>query len=437
MTGLDPALDLFPLAASILAAIACGILGNFLLLRRESLMGDAISHGVLPGLVIGFLLTGDRSPVVMMIGATAAGIVTILLVALVRRAGRVEPGAAMGVVFSILFALGVLLIEQAAARQVDLDADCVLYGQLETLAWFDAPTEWGDVLSWSTLQATPRPVWILLIACLVAIGFTTMLFKELRLSIFDPGLAAALGFRPRLLSLLTNVLVAVATVASFEAVGSILVVALLICPAATARLLTDRLSSQIGWSVAVAVLTTIVGYRAATVVPGWFDRDSVNAAGSITVCGGAILALVILIAPRHGVLAGRLRRHRLGRRIAIDDLVATLWRREEDASSPSTPTAVPRDPARGSLPRRIVGAARRMGLVTGGPSDLRLTERGRKRATDLIIRHRLWESYLVSEAGLAPDHVHEAAEQLEHVRLAPPRTGDEDPQGKRIPPTPE
>ena len=103
MSSLDPALDLFPLAASILAAVACGVLGNFLLLRRESLMGDAISHGVLPGLVIGFLLTGDRSPVTMLIGATGAGIITVLLVMLVRRLGRVEPGAAMGVVFSILF----------------------------------------------------------------------------------------------------------------------------------------------------------------------------------------------------------------------------------------------------------------------------------------------------------------------------------------------
>ena len=108
MTSLDPALDLFPLAASILAAITCGVLGNFLLLRRESLMGDAISHGVLPGLVIGFLLTGDRSPLTMLVGATVAGIATILLVMVVRRLGRVEPGAAMGVVFSVLFAVLVL-----------------------------------------------------------------------------------------------------------------------------------------------------------------------------------------------------------------------------------------------------------------------------------------------------------------------------------------
>ncbi|MEE2972454.1 MAG: metal ABC transporter permease [Planctomycetota bacterium] len=436
MSSLDPALDLFPLAASILAAITCGILGNFLLLRRESLMGDAISHGVLPGLVIGFLLTGDRSPVVMMFGATAAGVVTILLVSLIRRYGRVEPGAAMGVVFSVLFALGVLLIEQAAARQVDLDADCVLYGQLETLAWFDAPTSWAGTLSWSTIQATPRPVWTLAHAGLLARVFTIILFKELRLAVFDPGLAAALGFRPRLLGLATNVLVAVATVASFEAVGSILVIAMLICPAATARLLTDRLSSQIAWSVGVALLSTVIGYRAATIVPGWFDGDSVNAAGAMAVCSGGSLALVMLAAPRHGVLAGLVRRRKLERRVAIDDLITALWRNEEDAAESATPGNRTHARPRGFKAPRIVGAARRLGLVTGGLPEPRLTEQGRARATELMIRHRLWESYLVSEAGLAPDHVHDAAEQLEHVRLAPPRSGDRDPQGRPIPPKP-
>ena len=147
----DPALDLFPLAAALLAAITCGLLGNLLLLQKLSLMGDAISHGVLPGLVIGFLISGSREPLPMLAGATGAGVVTVLLVAAVRRIGRVESGAAMGVVFTVLFAVGVLLIEQAAARQIDLDAECVLHGQLETLVWYGAPIAWTDVASLSML----------------------------------------------------------------------------------------------------------------------------------------------------------------------------------------------------------------------------------------------------------------------------------------------
>ena len=434
MISLDPALDLFPLAASILAAVACGVLGNFLLLRRESLMGDAISHGVLPGLVIGFLLTGDRSPVTMLVGATGAGIITVLLVMLVRRLGRVEPGAAMGVVFSILFALGVLLIEQASARQIDLDADCVLYGQLETLAWYGAPVEWRETLAWATLEATPRQIWTLLIACVLSIGFTGVFFKELRIAAFDPGLAAALGFRPRLIELATTTLVAVATVASFEAVGSILVIAMLICPAATARLLTDRLSRQITWSVIIAVITATIGYRSATIVPGWFDRDSVNAAGSMTLVSGGILTLAVFFAPVHGVIARGWRRRGLARQVAIDDLIASLWRAEEDDSQA---IPVPRHARSGDhfLAPAVVAAARRLGLVAGqSPTGVSLTDAGRDAARDILRRHRLWETYLVSEAGFAPDHVHAAAEKLEHVVVRPPDGARLDPHGRSIPP---
>ena len=158
MTGFNIGLDLFPLLAGTLAAVTCGLLGNFLVLRRLSLMGDAISHSVLPGLVVAFLITSTRSPLVMLLGAALAGVATVVLVEMVKKLGRVEPGAAMGVVFSVLFALGVLLIEQAAARHVDLDADCVLHGQLETLIWYDAPASLAGLFQWSTLAATPRQV---------------------------------------------------------------------------------------------------------------------------------------------------------------------------------------------------------------------------------------------------------------------------------------
>ena len=431
MTSLDPALDLFPLAASILAAITCGVLGNFLLLRRESLMGDAISHGVLPGLVIGFLLTGDRSPLTMLVGATVAGIATILLVMVVRRLGRVEPGAAMGVVFSVLFALGVLLIERAA-RQTDIDADCVLHGQLETLAWYDAPTLWRDVPAWTTIQSMPRQVWGLAIACLLAVGFVITFFKELRLAAFDPELASSLGLRPRAIEVATMVLVAMATVASFEAVGSILVIAMLICPAATARLLTDRLSRQVILSVVVAITTTVLGYRAATIVPSWIDGESVNAAGSMAVTAGFVLIVAILASPGHGVISRHLRARRLARKIAIDDLLATLLRTEEARSPdalPASPTNLHRIPDPAAIER-----ARRSGLIAGHlDSDLHLTDEGRRTTRDVLRRHRLWETYLVEEAGLSPDHVHDPAEVLEHLGPMPTILSTRDPHGRMIP----
>ena len=429
MSDFSPMLDLFPLAAAILAAVTCGLLGNHLLLRGESLMGDAISHGVLPGLVVGFLLTGSRTPQAMLSGAAVAGILTVLLILLVRRTGRVEPGAAMGVVFSILFAIGVILIE-VAARQTDLDADCVLHGQLETLAWYDAPTLWTEVPAWATVEAIPRQVWTLLVAFMVSLVFVVALFKELRLVAFDRELASTLGFRPRLIEIGTMILVALATVASFEAVGSILVIAMLVCPAAIARLLTDRMSTQVLLSGVLSVSIAVIGYRAATVLPGWFERDSVNAAGSMAVTAGLLLVLAVVLAPRHGVLGRWLGRIRSDRRIAIDDLLARLWRLEEQGDA-STNIAF------GPAASTVVRAARRRGLVEHPPGasskDCRLTASGRTEARRILRRHRLWETYLVDEAGLAPDHVHDAAELLEHLETTPTGSSSLDPHGKAIP----
>jgi manganese/zinc/iron transport system permease protein len=249
----DLGLDLFPLLSVVLAAVTCAVLGNFLVLRRLCLMGDAISHSVLPGLVIAFLLAATRNPLVMLLGAALSGIATVVLVEVVKKLGRVESGAAMGVVFSVLFALGVLLIEKAAARHVDLDADCVLHGQLETLVWYGAPREWGGLSVSAIFEAAPRQMFMLAGACAAAVVFVALLFKELRLAAFDAELATAQGFSAPALHGALMIVVAVATVASFEAVGSILVIAMLVCPAASARLLTDRLRPQIIVSVIIAV----------------------------------------------------------------------------------------------------------------------------------------------------------------------------------------
>lgn len=418
---LSPALDLFPLLAAVLAALSCGLLGNFLVLRRLSLMGDAMSHSVLPGLVIAFMITGVRTAPVMFIGAVLAGVATVVLVELIKRLGRVEPGAAMGVVFSVMFALGVLLIERAA-RNTDLDASCVLHGQLESLAWTtDAPATWLGVFDVATFASTPPQVWTLVITVGLTIALVVLLFKELRLAAFDPAMASAQGFNASLLHYVLMVFVAGATVASFEAVGSILVIAMLIVPAATARLLTDRLLPQILVSVAVAAGAAVVGYVGSIGVPLLIGKREVNAAGSMTLALGGFLVLAAVLGPRYGVLATAIRRGRLSRSVALEDLLGGLYRQEEHGAPPRT------------IDDRVVRRARARGLVQS--NELALTDAGRAEAAALVRRHRLWESYLVDRAGLAADHVHLTAEQLEHLPSAmPPDAKGSDPHGRPIPP---
>ncbi len=431
MTGFSPALDLFPALAGLLAAVSCGLLGNFLVLRRLSLMGDAISHSVLPGLVIAFMITATRNPIVMFVGAAAAGVATVILVELVRKLGRVEPGAAMGVVFSVFFALGVLLIEQAAARQVDLDADCVLHGQLETLMWYGGPQTWSELRVGGVFSAAPRPVITLLIMAFLTVAFVTVLFKELRIAAFDPELATTQGYHAGVLHYVLMIFVAAATVASFEAVGSILVIAMLICPAATARLMTDRLRGQIGWSVLLAATASLGGYALATLIPAAFGRDAVNAAGMMSVAAGGLLVGAIIVSPRDGLIVRAMRRRRLRLIVASDDILAALYRASEAGVTLSAAAL------RGRLPGRAVGRGldrlARLDLVESSADQLVLTTRGRRRARAIVRRHRLWEHYLVDTAGLAPDHVHETAERLEHIPLGPSIGPSLDPHGRSIP----
>ncbi len=428
------ALDLFPLLSGLLAATTCALLGNFLVLRKLSLMGDAISHSVLPGLVAAFVLAGSRNSGVMFLGAAAAGVFTAVLVEIIKKLGRVEPGAAMGVAFSVLFALGVLLIEQFA-RQVDLDADCVLHGQLEGLVWYGHPETWRDAFTPQSLAGVPREIWTQLGMLAGAALFVGVLFKELRIAAFDAGLATALGINASAMHFALMVVVAAATVASFEAVGSILVIAMLICPAATARLLTDRLATQVWLSLAAAVLSTVAGYTGASAIPALFNLPAVSAAGSMTVASGVLLVVAIVAAPRYGVIARVLHRRSLARRVLIDDLLGVLFRQREagepESSIQELAAAMP-----GRAVPEAVTLATQAGLVSRAGARVALTEPGIERGVDIIRRHRLWEHYLVERAGFRPDHVHDPAEVLEHLETSPPEGPVADPHGREIPSPP-
>ncbi|MCB0339650.1 MAG: metal ABC transporter permease, partial [Bdellovibrionales bacterium] len=184
------ALDLPPLLTGLSSGLACALLGNFLLLRRMSLMGDALSHSVLPGIVFAFLISGTRASLPIFIGAAAAALLCAVTIEAVRRLGRVEGGAAMGVVFSLYFAGGILLMEQAAARNIDLDADCLLHGQLETIFWYP-PDTLSQFFTWTTLTALPQELVTSVAVLLFVILFLSVFRKELKLVTFDQSLAAS------------------------------------------------------------------------------------------------------------------------------------------------------------------------------------------------------------------------------------------------------
>lgn len=296
-------IDTWIVVVGILAAVSCALLGNFLVLRKMSMMGDAISHAVLPGLAIAFLLTHARASLAMFIGAAVVGVLTAVFTQWVSRFGNVDRGASMGIVFTTLFAAGLLLIVQAADH-VDLDPGCVLYGAIELtpldVAW--RPEVFGYEL------AVPRAAVVLTIVLLLNVAFVVGFFKELRISSFDAELSTTLGISSNLMHYLLMTLVAITTVAAFEAVGSIIVIAMLIVPAAAAHLLTDRLGMMVFLSAVLAIFSAGFGHVSALIVPGWFGFESTSTSGMMAVAAGLIFTVVMFCAPRYGILVKKFRK---------------------------------------------------------------------------------------------------------------------------------
>ena len=265
--------------AGTLVAIPCGLLGCYLILRKMAMVGDAISHAVLPGIVIAFFVSGSREPISMLLGAGMLGILTTFLIEFFHSKARLQTDAAIGVTFTWLFALGVILIS-VFAGQIDLDQDCVLYGEIAYV----------PIDLWITGSGTimgPRVVYIMGIVFLVVVIFISLGFKELFLTTFDPSFAAATGISVTLWHYLLMGAVSFTTVGAFESVGAILVVAFLIVPPATAYLLTEDFRRMMLITAGLGVIISFAGYHLAV----WLDG---SIAGAMSVVAGVLFAGVFV-----------------------------------------------------------------------------------------------------------------------------------------------
>ncbi len=452
-------LDTWIAVSAALTAMACALPGNFLVLRRQSMLGDALSHSVLLGIVVAFIVThriwfGDWFAVQgwgltyhgfqhagIFAAAVFVGVATAWLTELVQKLGRVESSAALGVVYTTLFALALLLV-RVAADQVHVDADCVFYGLIETAVM-------------DTYGQTGVPVVALTNGgiLLVNLVLVTLFFKELRICAFDPNLATAQGINARAMHYALMGVTAVTLVAAFENVGAILVIAMLIVPASTARLLTDRLWKMIAGSLIVAGLSAVLGHVLAITLPSIIFRRlgfetvvDASTPGMIALASGLIFLAALFFSPRQGLISKGAHRALLSIRIAGEDLLGVLYRLEERGFTGETrniPEAI--EHARGLGPVLCWLAVRRLrsgGQITVERSGYRLTEAGRDVAKRLVRSHRLWESYLAKHFALPDDRLHAAAHQVEHylgpemrdelsAELAQPRR---DPHGSVIPP---
>jgi manganese/zinc/iron transport system permease protein len=276
-----------------LVASACALLGPFLIVRRVALMGDAVSHAVLPGIVLAFLVTQTRAPLAMVVGAALFAVLCVLAIEALRGTGLVASDAAIGLVFPALFALGVLGIHRYGAN-LHLDLDSTIYGEI-AFAPFWTVELGGMVLARSVVT----------MAAVVAVNLIllALLWKELKVTSFDPDFARTIRMAPRAVARVLLVAVAVTAVTAFESVGAILVVTLLIVPAATAYLLTDRLIAMVATSVAIGWVCALVGYRGAVAADA-------SIAGAMGLTAALLFAVALAASPRYGLVARALRRRR-------------------------------------------------------------------------------------------------------------------------------
>lgn len=439
-TGWRADVDGWILLIAILAAMCCAIPGSFLLVRRQSMLGDAVSHAVLPGIALGFLLSGTRDSQWMFLGAAVAGVATAVCAQLLISLGRVDRGAALGIVFTTFFAIGLVLIVQTADH-VDLDPSCVLYGQIEV-----APLDTIEFSGWHI----PRAVIVLGVMLLVNILVMLLMWKELVITSFDSAVAQSQGVTPGIMQQVLMVLVAATCVAAFETVGSILVISLLVAPAAAARLLTDRLGVLVVLATVFAAGTAAVGQFAALTLPGRFTSvEDASIAGMIALVSGALVIVAAIASPNRGIVSRWINVQRIRLRTVEEDLLGALYRSEAEGRGDGSLLmqlheigAINGSPARGSawmLPvalRRL----RRRDLITGTDRPS-LTQQGRIVASGLVRTHRLWENYLAHNISMPSDHLHEAAMDLEHIASPELVQGLEeiagdattDPHGREIP----
>ncbi len=304
--------DLEILAIAVVTAVACAIPGCFLVLRRMAMTADAISHAILPGIVIAFLLTGDLSSPLLVVAAALTGVLTVALIEALNRTRLVAEDAAIGIVFPGLFSIGVILVSRLAGR-VHLDTDVVLLGEL-AFAPFDRLVVAGVDLG-------PRALVTMSSVLALNLVLLVLAAKELKLATVDEGLAVLLGFSPAVIHYGLMASVSVTAVGAFNSVGSILVVALMVAPPATAWLLTDRLGRMLWVAAGSAAVSAVLGYGAARL-------GDLSIAGSMATASGTVFALALILAPGRGLVAQARRRSRQRLEFYLQMLVVHLHHHE-------------------------------------------------------------------------------------------------------------
>jgi manganese/zinc/iron transport system permease protein len=383
-----------------LLGLAAGLVGSFTLLRKRALMGDALSHATLPGIGIAFIIgnamgLAEKSLPLLLAGATVSGVLGVLAILFLRNFTRIKEDTALGVVLGVFFGAGVAVlgIVQQLGSGSAAGLQSFIYGK--------------------TASMVPQDVAFIACAGAAAAVACVLLFKEFRLLCFDSNYAAGQGWPVLGLDIAMMALVVTVTVVGLQAVGLILVIALLIIPAAAARFWTERMVQMVWIAAILGALSALFGAGISALFP------RLPSGAMIVIVAAIVFALSMVFGSARGVLPRALRHRRLQRKVGLQNLLRAIYEINEAVAAerrPATTGALLRK--RSWSPRelqRLVERAKSAGLAVNLAQDVRLTERGLADAARIVRNHRLWEMYLITHADVAPSHVDRDADMIEHV----------------------
>lgn len=360
---MNPSLEVQIIA--ILVALSSSLLGVFLVLKKQAMMSDAISHTILLGIVIGFLFVRDLTSIYLIIGATLVGLLTVFLTESITKTKIVSNDASIGLISPFLFSIGIILISRFASN-VHLDLDSVLLGEL-AFAPFDRLIVWGKDFG-------AKSIYIMSSILILNLGFIVLFYKELKISSFDTSLAAILGFSPILLNYLFMGLVSVTAVSAFNAVGSVLVIAFMVGPPITAYLLTQELKKMIILASAIGIFNAIIGYQISVI----FD---ISIAGSMASITGLIFVITLFFSPQNGVIMILVQRYKQKRTYTLHAMLFHLYNHEgtkieQEESSVETISTHLNWPKK--LLHRMIHYGKKQGFIATYQGVIKLTDCGRK-----------------------------------------------------------
>ncbi|MDK9700090.1 MAG: metal ABC transporter permease [bacterium] len=379
---------------SLLLGALGGLLGVFTLLKRRSLIGDALAHAALPGVCLAFLFSGNKSPGWLLAGAVATGLLAVFVLRLLEKNfPRIKTDAALGLVLTVFFGIGILLLTHISrggdGGQSGLDK--FLFGQAAGML--------------------PVDVWWIGVFAACVSAILLIAFKEFTLVSFDAVFAESIGFRASILEVALLILTAIAIGIALQAVGVVLTAAILILPAASARLWVKRIPQMALLSTVIGGISGIAGAFVSFLAP------RLPSGPLIVLTATAIFSLSLLFAPRRGILA-KLWQHRANRRkIAKEHFLRTLW---EELESQAATTTISLDALshgraweHGEL-RVGCQIAKQEQLVTGNAGGVAFTAEGKAIAKKFVQKHRLWEYYLIEQANFPAAHVETDSDASEH-----------------------